>query len=217
MSATAPLRRPAALRLPASAPSRTTATPKASGRPRLVLVSQRRTTAGRLPFIILIGGLLSLGLVSVLLLHMLAAQDAYRANTLQKQLASLTDQEQQVATAVEADSSPSALRARAAALGMRPATVTSFRQLKDGRAIGLQTPIPAAPSVTQTTATTTSATATKASTAGKTAGKSTVNPAKTVKTAKPATTNGTAATGKATRKATGTTTATKHHKPTTGP
>lgn len=217
MSATAPLRRPAALRLPATAPSRTTETAKVTSRPRLVLISQRRITAGRLPFMILIGGILSIGLVSVLLLHMLAAQDAYRANTLQQRLAALTDQEQQLATAVDADASPSALRSRALALGMRPTTVTSLRPLKDGRAIGVQTPIYAPPPVTHTSKA--DATDAKPGNAGKAA---TTDKTGTATNSKPTGKAGTATAAKPTGKANGTTTApatgtTKHHKATTRP
>jgi hypothetical protein len=211
MSATAPLRRPAALLLPA--PHRTTDRPKAVSRPRLVLISQRRITAGRLPFMILIGGVLSIGLVSVLLLHMLAAQDAYRANTLQQRLQALTDQEQQLATAVDADSSPAALKSRALSLGMRPTTVTHLRPLKDGRAIGVQTPIyPPPPPPTTTTSDATNAKP------GATAKGGTA--AKTDTTTKAgATTKPTTSTTQTTTKPSGTptTTTTKHHKATTRP
>jgi hypothetical protein len=116
----------------------------------LVLVSQRRPTAGRLPFLIVVGGVLVIGLVGVLLLHMVAAQDAYKANAMKQRLAALSDQEQQLDSIVEADSSPDALRNRAAAIGMRPASVTKFHKLRDGRALGVQTPVYLPPPVTQT-------------------------------------------------------------------
>jgi hypothetical protein len=185
VSAAAPLRRPAALRLPATAPPRATPQrkPVAASRPRLILVSQRRPTAGRLPFLIVVGAVLVTGLVSVLLLHMLAAQDAYRANAMQQRLATLTDQEQQLSNTLEADSSPSALRRQAVALGMRPTAVNSYHQLRDGRAIGVQTPVvitPPAPPVTTTT-TKASKTAKTAKTAGST---NTAGAAKTAATAK---------------------------------
>jgi type II secretory pathway pseudopilin PulG len=121
-----------------------------------VLVPSGRSSAGRLPFLIVVGAVLVVGLVAVLMLHMLAAQDAFRANNLQQRLALLTDQQQQVASAVEADSSPQTLRERAAALGMVPATVTGLHRLRDGRAVGQQTPVytpPPAPPATTTTTT----------------------------------------------------------------
>jgi hypothetical protein len=156
MSAAAPVRRPVALRgaaalhLPDLAPIRTAPNPKpaALARPRLVLVAPHRTTAGRLPFLILVGAVLTGGLVAVLMLHMVAAQDAFRVTGLQQRLATLTDAEQQEAQAVAADSSPAALQARAVALGMEPTAITKFRRRPDGRAVGLQTPYYVPPPVT---------------------------------------------------------------------
>jgi hypothetical protein len=118
-----------------------------------VVVSPRRSPASRLPFLILVGAIMVAGLVGVLLLHMLAAQDAYRANHLQQRLTTLTDHEQRLSRIVDADSAPAALRQRAKALGMVPATISGFHKLRDGRTVGLQAPVqpPAAPTVTQPT------------------------------------------------------------------
>jgi hypothetical protein len=129
--------------------------PPAAPAPRLVVVSPRRSPASRLPFLILVGAIMVIGLVGVLLLHMLAAQDAYRANHLQQRLTSLTDAEQRLSRIVEADSAPSALRHRARALGMVPATISGFHKLRDGRTVGLQAPVqpPPVPTVTQPTPT----------------------------------------------------------------
>lgn len=152
MSATAPVRRPAqlrgsaALRLPDPSPSRS-GQPQTRSKPRLVLVAPQRTTAGRLPFLILVGTVLAGGLVAVLLLHMMAAQDAFRVTGLQQRLAILTDQEQQEAQLVAADSSPTALQARAVALGMVPTTITKFHRRAGGRAVGVQTPVYVPPPV----------------------------------------------------------------------
>jgi type II secretory pathway pseudopilin PulG len=162
MSAAAPLPRAAAAAAAAAAPVRVPARPAratAAPRPRLVLVSQRRSSAGRLPFFIVVGVIMVGGLIGVLLLHMIAAQDAFRATALQQRLQVLTDQEQQLSRAVDADSAPAALRRRAVALGMLPTTVTSIQQLRDGRAVGVRTAItpspPPAPPATTTTTTTT--------------------------------------------------------------
>jgi hypothetical protein len=162
--------------------------------------------AGRLPFLIVVGAVLVTGLVGVLLLHMLAAQDAYRATALQQRLATLSDQEQQLNMTVESDSSPETLRARAVALGMVPTTVGNFHKLKDGRAVGLQTPVyippppppvPTHPKSTKSTATSTASTTT--ATTGK-------------KTGTPATAHGTGTPGKTSGSPHGT-----HHRPPTGP
>lgn len=158
VSAATPVRRPAQLRgaaalhLPQTAPSRA-ARPTRSAtlpRPRLVLVAPHRTTAGRLPFLILVGTVLVGGLVAVLLLHMVAAQDAFRVTGLQQRLAALTDSEQQEAQLVAADSSPISLQARAVALGMVPSEITKFHRRAGGRAIAVQSPVyvpPPAPPV----------------------------------------------------------------------
>ena len=161
--------------MPATAPARVPAQrkPAAATRPRLVLVSQRHTSAGRAPFLILIGAVLVCGLVGVLLLHMLAAQDAFRANDLQQRLTALTNSEQQLAGTVETDSSPLNLQRRAVLLGMVPSAVTGLRRLRDGRAVGVQKPIivtPPPPVVTSNsakTAKTATGKAGKTATAGK--------------------------------------------------
>jgi hypothetical protein len=146
MSAIAPARRPAALP-PSLSPRSVPAQHKPTGvpRPRLVLVSQRRTTAGRLPFAILVGGVLVVGLIGVLLLHMIAAQDGFRATALGDRLNTLTLQEQALQQKVEFDSSPGTLRQNAANLGMVPSSVGLYHQLNDGRAVGTQTPSYVAP------------------------------------------------------------------------
>jgi hypothetical protein len=187
MSAAAPVRRPAQLRgatalhLPdVLVPGRSAPTHKALPRPRLVLVSAQRTTVSRLPFLIVLGTVLAGGLVAVLLLHMVAAQDAFRVTGLQQRLATLTDQEQQAEQVVAADSSPAALQARAVALGMEPTAITKFHRRADGRAIGVQTPFYVPPPVTaakpakstKATKTTKATKATKATKTTKTATKS---------------------------------------------
>jgi hypothetical protein len=156
------VRLPTTVERPVPGPSRLP-----SVRPRLVLVSSRRTTAGRLPFLIVVGGVLVLGLVAVLLLHTLAAQDAFRANAMQQRLSALTDRQQQLAGVVDADSAPGALRARAAGLGMVPTAVDSYRRLHDGRTVGVQTPAyvpPPAPIVTHSSTPTAAKTAKKSAT-----------------------------------------------------
>ncbi|MDQ1748370.1 MAG: hypothetical protein QOD07_2633, partial [Frankiaceae bacterium] len=81
MSATAPLR---ALPLP---PRRTEAPARAAtaARPRLVAVPA--PTAGRVPFVLAVAGVLAVGLVALLLLHTLAAQDAFTVHKLTRQSA----------------------------------------------------------------------------------------------------------------------------------
>ncbi|HVT19865.1 MAG TPA: hypothetical protein VHE57_00565 [Mycobacteriales bacterium] len=122
MSTTAALRKP----LPARAPSRT--------RPRLIVLAAPRS-ASKAPFVVLVGGLLLAGLLSLLMLHTLAAQDSFRQTSLQQKLAKLTDTEQRLEQQVQLDSGPSLLRKRAIALGMVPSEITHYRQLANGRTV----------------------------------------------------------------------------------
>ena len=134
MSATAPLRRvmvPGARKAHREGPEARQVRPAprprsgARPRPRLVVAARHRATAGRVAFLALVGAMLVGGLVAVLLLHMMAAQDGFRVTSLQQRLANLTDEVQQQQQVVAADSAPTALQARARALGMVPSTITS--------------------------------------------------------------------------------------------
>jgi hypothetical protein len=146
-----------------------------------------------LPFLIVVGVVLVGGLVTMLMLHTIAAQDGFTVISLQSRLASLDDQVQAQQQVVDAASAPSALRARAAALGMVPTTLSHLRARTGGRAVGQLVPnyVPPVVSVGR------SATATTHTSAAKTSGSAT-----TSQTHKPATQTH----GKST-KATGTTSA----------
>jgi hypothetical protein len=205
MSAAAPVRRaaqvrrPSAMPLPRTAPGRVASPPKPATavRPRLVVVASRHSTAGRLPFVIVIGAVLVGGLVGVLLLHTLAAQYAFRATGMQTRLATLTDEAQQQSQVVAADSSPIALQRRAAALGMVPTSISTFHRRADGRAIAVQTPIYVAPSSAAGSLPATSATTSASGKSGK-SGKAGTPPASgtTSKTGKAGTSPASPASGK---------------------
>ncbi len=175
MSVAEPLRRPFGLRVGTAAAAKPAARPVARPRPRLVLVAPARPAAGRIPFVILLGVVLVGGLLLLLMLHTLAAQDGFTINKLQQRLTTLTDTEQGLEQQVQADSGPAALRARASALGMLPSTVAAYHKLHGGRAIGIQQPVYSPPPVTApvSTTTTTSTSAHAASTSTKSAGKAT--------------------------------------------
>jgi len=174
MSAIAPLR---ALPLPAR-PARPAERPaRATERPKLVVVPA--PTAGRVPFVLAVAGVLAIGLVALLLLHTLAAQDAFTVHKLTRQSAALADQEQALAIANEQAQAPSNLALRASGLGMVPATSLTVTRLH-GRPAALLSapkPPPPAPAATPTPATKPAATATKpAATAKKPAAKPTPTP-----------------------------------------
>jgi len=87
-------------------------------RPYLRLVATRPFTAARLPFAIFVGAILVVGLVTLLLLHTMAAQDAFRLQALQRTSAALADSEEQLEVANQQQAAPATLGARARALGM---------------------------------------------------------------------------------------------------
>lgn len=125
MSATAPLTRP---RPKGRAPQR----------PPLRLIVAGPLVGGRAPFVALVGLILAGGLVGLLMLHTLAAQDAFRLQQLQRSAAQVADAEQQLEIAVQERQDPAALAARARALGMVPATSLAFVRLhKHGRIVGV--------------------------------------------------------------------------------
>jgi hypothetical protein len=95
--------------------------------------------AGRAPFVLLVGAILGAGLVALLMLHTLAAQDAFRLHSLQKQSKTLADVEQQLALAEQQAEAPSALAARAKALGMVPTGELRIVRHRDGRIVGVAT------------------------------------------------------------------------------
>jgi hypothetical protein len=148
----------AAVRARASAASAATHVPtldrwSEAGRARLRLVATRPLTVGRLPFALLVGGILAAGLVALLLLHTLAAQDAFRLQDLQRQHAELADVEQELALAEQQRQAPSSLAARARALGMVPTGSIAFvRPGKHGKIVGVVhpavVPAPVAPAPT---------------------------------------------------------------------
>jgi hypothetical protein len=134
MSAAAPLR---------AAPARPAAPARSQpARPRLTLVAA--PTAGRVPFVLAVGAVLAAGLVTLLLLHTLAAQDAFTVHQLQHRTASLSDQEQALVVANEQAQAPSGLAMRAAGLGMIPATSLTVTRLH-GRAIAVLSAPPLPP------------------------------------------------------------------------
>jgi hypothetical protein len=137
---TAPLRsRAGAAGQPSARPLR--APEVARPRPRLTIVTGT-TSAGRMPFAVLVGAILLAGLMSLLLVHTLAAQESFRVHDLTQRLATLQDTEQELAVANQQVSTPAALRTQAEDLGMRPSTIGDYRTMKNGRVIGALTAIP---------------------------------------------------------------------------
>lgn len=112
----------------------------------LRLVATKPLTAARLPFAIFIGAILAGGLIALLLLHTMAAQDAFRLESLQQHSSSLDDTEEQLAVANEQQAAPANLGARARALGMVPTGSIAYVELHHhGKIVGVVQPAQAPP------------------------------------------------------------------------
>lgn len=134
--------------MPATAATRATspsARPPAQRRapaPRtpLRLVPPARARQHRAPFVVLLVTLLASGLVGLLMLNTVLAQDAFVLHDLKRTVATLTDQQQALMQDVAAAQAPEALAARARALGMVESPGPVFIRLADGRVLGVATP-----------------------------------------------------------------------------
>jgi type II secretory pathway pseudopilin PulG len=104
---------------PKTAP-KTKATPKNEARPRTRQAAVRHGAPPRAPFVLLIVGLLSGALMTLLLLNTVLAQDAFTLTRLQQSNKLLDQQRQQLQRDNARESSPENLAQRAKALGMQP-------------------------------------------------------------------------------------------------
>ena len=113
---------------------------------RLVATRGRPLVASRVAFAVLVGTILGVGLVTLLLLHTLAAQDAFRLVNLQQREAALSDNEQQLALLSQQQQAPSSLAARARALGMVPTGSIAFIKVgRHGKLVGVAHAAPSPP------------------------------------------------------------------------
>ena len=111
----------------------------------LHLVTRGRTRAARAPFIAVVVALLLTGLLALLVLNTVLAQDAFRLHQLQLDGRALADREQALARQVSDLQSPHSLAARATALGMVPGGSPAFLRLSDGKILGRSEPAVATP------------------------------------------------------------------------
>ena len=116
-----------------------------AGRAALRLVAATPRAARRTPFVVVVTGMLVMGLMGLLILNTLAAQDAFRLHDLRERSAGLSDQEQALALAAAQAQSPTVLAEKARALGMYPGGDPAFLRLHDGRLIGAIKPVPPPP------------------------------------------------------------------------
>jgi hypothetical protein len=97
------------------------------------------TSARRLPFVLLVVGLLGAGLLVLLLLNTLSAQGAFEVAHLQHRSSQLTDREQALRSEVAQQQSAASLARRARLMGMVPAGTPTVTRLPDGRAVATAT------------------------------------------------------------------------------
>jgi hypothetical protein len=142
MSAVAPVRATPARPRPGRASAAVPRPQPTPARPQLKVVAPARPAFGALPFAVVVSGILGAGLVVLLMLHTLAAQDAFTVHKLQRQSATLGDVEQQLALANQQAQAPSALAARARALGMVPTGTLQIVRHRDGRIVAVSSALP---------------------------------------------------------------------------
>lgn len=120
--------------------------------PRLrVVPPPRRRRSPRTPFVLLVVGLLAGGLLGLLMLNTVLAQDAFVLHDLRTQSSALSDREDALVQQVAAREAPGALAARARALGMVPNPNPAFIRLSDGTVLGKPAPATAPPAPPATT------------------------------------------------------------------
>jgi len=117
----------------------------APSRPPLTVVRPRATTPARTPFVLLVAGILSTGLVTLLLLNTALSQGSFTVTDLQQRAAALADREQALAQELARNESPPWLASSAGKLGMVPSRSPVFLRTSDGKVLGEPRPGVAAP------------------------------------------------------------------------
>jgi hypothetical protein len=136
----------------------------------LRLVAARRSSAARTPFVVVVVLILLGGLLGLLALNTVLAQDAFALHSLQVQSRQLADREQALQREVADLQSPRSLASRATGLGMVPGGPPAFLRLSDGKVLGAPQPGAATPVVPVAAAPAASAIAVKAKPKAPTAG-----------------------------------------------
>lgn len=142
--------------------------PGRTGRPLLIAVPGARARPSMVPFVLLILGLLTAGLVTLLVLNTSLDAGSFTLTNLQKQQTQLAQTQEQLKEALEASANPSALASKAAQLGMVPDGGPVFLNPGNGAVLGVPHPATAPPTTAPptTTATTTTPPASTTATTG---------------------------------------------------
>lgn len=127
------LANPARLRLPKGARN-------AVERARLTVVPVRRTRAPRMPFAVLVGLILGLGVVGLLLFNTHMQQQSFYATSLQTKADALVAKQQSLDMQLDRLRDPQRLAREGRKLGMVAPEVPAFIELGSGRILGIPTP-----------------------------------------------------------------------------
>jgi cell division protein FtsB len=127
---------------PAAAPAR--ARRSAPARPNLRVVTPVPSRAPRTPFVLFSMLVVGAGLVGLLVLNTVVAQDAFTVHDLGANAAALAEREQRLQQEVAALEAPAAVAQRAKQLGLVPAGDPVFLR-PDGRVLGHPVPATAPP------------------------------------------------------------------------
>ena len=114
----------------------------AAERARLTVVPRRRTSAPRVPFMILVALVLLGGVVGLLMFNTSMQQASFKATALETTAGRLHAEEQSLRMELDQLRDPQRVATRAQALGMVPLVHPAFLRLPDGAELG--NPVPSA-------------------------------------------------------------------------
>jgi hypothetical protein len=120
---------------PVTGPRTGPGTGRSTGAPARPAGARPRSRSPRMPFILLLVGLLGGALVSLLVISTTLAQGAFRITNLEQQNASLVRQEQTLTNEVAQAGNPAVIAREATQLGMRPNPHLGFIDLKTGKIV----------------------------------------------------------------------------------
>ena len=106
----------------------------------LRLVPPRRSSAAKAPFAFVLVMLLAGGLLGLLLLNTMVAQQSFSLHDLSAQNKELAQQEQDLSRKVQDLEAPASLAVRATTLRMVPSGPPAFLRLSDGKVLGKPQP-----------------------------------------------------------------------------
>lgn len=118
----------------AQSTSRTARPRPCAGHPAAARSGPRtRPSAPRLPFVLLVLGLLGGAMITLLMLHAVLAEDTFEIATLQRENRELSQQEQTLREQVMRAESPEAIAKAAEEMGMYPGEEPQFLDLDSGQ------------------------------------------------------------------------------------